>query len=84
MAQRLVSLLVQIVFSTNNRMALITPELEGQLYQYMSGTLRKMHWPCPKDWGHRKPPSPAGLFEDELRELLAKYRVAHGERYIWR
>ena len=24
------------------------------------------------------------LFEDELRELLAKYRAAYDERYIWR
>ena len=51
MAQTLVSLLVHIVFSTKNRANLITPEIEPDLYKYISGTLRKMESPCMKIGG---------------------------------
>ena len=150
MAQTLVSLLVHIVFSTKNRANLITPDIEPDLYKYISGTLRKMESPCLKIGGtanhlhllisqsknialaflleelkkssskwikqqdasfrvfkwqdgygaftigqsnvatlkryielqkthHRR-----RSFEDELRDLLKKYRVEYDERYIWR
>ncbi|MDX6497884.1 MAG: hypothetical protein QOG23_1144 [Blastocatellia bacterium] len=71
MAQTLVSLLVHLVFSTKNRANLITPDIEPDLYKYISGTLRKMESPWLK-------------IEDELRGLLKKYRVDFDERYIWR
>lgn len=51
MAQTLVSLLVHIVFSTKNRANLITPNIEPDLYKYVSGTLRKMESPCLKIGG---------------------------------
>jgi REP element-mobilizing transposase RayT len=51
MAQTLVSLLVHIVFSTKNRANLITPQIEPDLYKYVSGTLRKMESPCLKIGG---------------------------------
>jgi REP element-mobilizing transposase RayT len=51
MAQTLVSLLVHIVFSTKNRANLITPEIETDLYKYISGTLRNMESPCLKIGG---------------------------------
>jgi putative transposase len=46
MAQTLVSLLVHIVFSTKNRVDLITPDIESRLHEYMAGTLRNMNSPC--------------------------------------
>ena len=51
MAQTLVSLLVHIVVSTKNHANLITPEIEPDLYKYISGTLRKMESPCMKIGG---------------------------------
>jgi len=39
MAQTFVSLLVHVVFSTKNRADLITPEIEPELFAYMSGIL---------------------------------------------
>ncbi len=150
MAQTLVSLLVHLVFSTKNRANLITPDIETDLYKYISGTLRKMESPCLKIGGTanhlhllisqsknialaflleelKKSSSKwikhqdttfrsfkwqdgygaftigqskvAALkryielqkshhrhrsFEDELRGMLQKYRVAFDERYIWR
>jgi REP element-mobilizing transposase RayT len=51
MAQTLVSLLVHVVFSTKNRANLITPEIEPDLYKYISGTLRNMESPCLKIGG---------------------------------
>ena len=51
MAQTLVSLLVHVVFSTKNRANLIAPDIEPDLYKYMSGTLRKMESPCLKIGG---------------------------------
>jgi REP-associated tyrosine transposase len=51
MAQTLVSLLVHLVFSTKNRANLITPDIEPDLYKYISGTLRKMESPCLKTGG---------------------------------
>jgi REP element-mobilizing transposase RayT len=51
MAQTLVSLLVHLVFSTKNRANLITPDIEPDLYKYISGTLRKMESPCLKIGG---------------------------------
>ncbi len=40
MAQTLVSLLVHVVFSTKNRMNLIKPEIEPDLYAYLGGIAR--------------------------------------------
>lgn len=40
MAQTLVSLLVHVIFSTKNRVDLITPEIEPELFAYMGGILR--------------------------------------------
>jgi putative transposase len=51
MAQTLVSLLVHVVFSTKNRADLITPDIEPDLYKYMSGTLGGMESPCLKIGG---------------------------------
>ena len=39
MAQTLVSLYVHIIFSTKNRMNLITPEIEPDLFSYIGGIL---------------------------------------------
>ncbi len=41
MAQTLVSLLVHVVFSTKNRVHLITREIEPDLYAYIGGIARK-------------------------------------------
>jgi len=46
LAQTLVSLLVHVVFSTKNRADLIGPDIESDLYKYISGTLRKLESPC--------------------------------------
>ena len=46
MAQTLVSLLVHIVFSTKNRANLITPEIEPELFPYMTGILKNHESPC--------------------------------------
>ena len=40
MAQTLVSLLIHVIFSTKNRVDLITPEIEPELLAYMGGILR--------------------------------------------
>lgn len=40
MAQTLVSILVHMIFSTKNREALITPEIEPELFAYMGGILK--------------------------------------------
>ena len=40
MAQTLVSLLVHVIFSTKNREALITPQIEPELFAYMGGILK--------------------------------------------
>ena len=46
MSQTLVSLLVHVVFSTKNRVEIIRPETEEELYPYMSGILRNNGSPC--------------------------------------
>ena len=46
MGQSLVSLLVHVVFSTKNRVKLIRPETEQELYPYMCGILRNHGSPC--------------------------------------
>jgi len=40
MAQTLVSLMVHVVFSTKNREAFITPEIEPELFAYVGGILK--------------------------------------------
>ena len=50
MAQTLVSLLVHVIFSTKNREALITPEIEPELFAYVGGIL-KNHGSCLLDAG---------------------------------
>ena len=40
MAQTLVSIIVHVIFSTKNREALITPEIEPELFAYMGGILK--------------------------------------------
>src|SRR5882724_11029361 len=40
MSQTLTSLLVHIIFSTKNRVALITPEVEPDLFAYIGGILK--------------------------------------------
>ena len=40
MAQTLVSLLTHVVFSTKSREALITPEIEPELYAYIGGIMK--------------------------------------------
>jgi putative transposase len=46
MAQTLVSLLVHLVFSTKNRADLITPEIESDLYAYLSGIMKNHDSRC--------------------------------------
>ncbi len=41
MSQTLISLLVHVVFSTKNRVNLITPEIEPDLFAYIGGIARK-------------------------------------------
>lgn len=41
MPQSLVSLLVHVVFSTKHREALIAPEIEADLFAFMTGVLKK-------------------------------------------
>jgi putative transposase len=50
MAQTLVSLLVHVIFSTKNRVNVITPEIEPALFAYMGGILRN-HGPRLLDAG---------------------------------
>ena len=40
MAQTLVSLMVHVIFSTKNREAFITPEIEPELFAYVGGILK--------------------------------------------
>ena len=40
MAQTLVSLMVHVIFSTRNREAFITPEIEPELFAYVGGILK--------------------------------------------
>ena len=40
MAQTLVSLMVHVIFSTNNREPFITPEIEPELFAYVGGILK--------------------------------------------
>ena len=40
MAQTLVSLMAHVIFSTKNREALITPEIEPELFAYLGGILK--------------------------------------------
>src|SRR5207247_9791865 len=40
MSQTLTSLLVHLIFSTKNRVPIITPEVEPELFAYMSGILK--------------------------------------------
>jgi putative transposase len=46
MAQTLVSLLVHLVFSTKNRADVITPEVEPDLFAYLSGTINQLDSRC--------------------------------------
>jgi REP element-mobilizing transposase RayT len=46
MAQTLVSLLVHLVFSTKHRADLITPEIEPELFAYLSAILNKHESRC--------------------------------------
>ncbi len=43
MPQSLVKTLLHLVFSTKNRAALITPEIEPDLFKYMSGIIENNH-----------------------------------------
>ena len=46
MSQTLVSLLVHVVFSTKNRVDLITPDIEADLFAYLSGVLNHHESRC--------------------------------------
>ena len=46
MSQTLVSLLVHLVFSTKNRADFITPDIEPDLFAYLSGTLNRHESRC--------------------------------------
>ena len=46
MSQTLVSLLVHVVFSTKNRADLITPDVEPDLFAYLSGILNHQESRC--------------------------------------
>ena len=46
MSQTLVSLLIHLVFSTKNRADLLTPEIEPDLFAYVSATLRNYESRC--------------------------------------
>jgi REP element-mobilizing transposase RayT len=46
MAQTLTCLRVHVVFSTKNRLPLITPEVEPELYAYLGGTMKNLDSPC--------------------------------------
>jgi hypothetical protein len=73
MAQTLVSLLVHIVFSTRNRANLIAPEIEADLYKYISGTLRNLGSPCLKIRRDGESRTLAGFSVQEYRVgLLAR------------
>lgn len=74
MSKTLVSLLVHVVFSTENRQAMITPEIEPELYAYMGGTANI----AVQKERHQKL-----SFEQELLLLLKKYRVDFDEHYLW-
>ena len=43
MPQSLVKMLLHLVFSTKNRARLITPEIEPDLFRYMSGIIENNH-----------------------------------------
>lgn len=46
MAQTLVSLLVHLVFSTKNRVSFITPDIEPDLFAYLSATVNRHESRC--------------------------------------
>ena len=46
MPQTLSFNLVHVVFSTKNRLALITDDIEGELHAYLAGTVRKINCEC--------------------------------------
>jgi REP element-mobilizing transposase RayT len=46
MAQTLVCLRVHVVFSTKDRLPMITPEVEPELYAYMAGTAKNLDSRC--------------------------------------
>jgi putative transposase len=46
MAQTLVSLLVHVVFSTKERRAMITPDVEPELHAYLGGTAKNLGSRC--------------------------------------
>jgi REP element-mobilizing transposase RayT len=46
MAQTLVCLRVHVVFSTKDRLPMITPEVEPELYAYLGGTMRNLDSHC--------------------------------------
>ena len=45
MAQSLAKIYLHIIFSTKNRLKLIGPDVETELYQYMGGILRNLDCP---------------------------------------
>jgi REP element-mobilizing transposase RayT len=46
MAQTLVCLRVHVVFSTKDRRAMITPEIEPELFAYLGGVMRNLESHC--------------------------------------
>ena len=46
MAQTLTRILIHLIFSTKNRVDLITPEIEPELYPYMGGIARNLESPA--------------------------------------
>lgn len=149
MPQSLSSVLIHLVFSTKNRQAFITPEIETELHPYIATIFRELGSPsltinsvpdhvhilfslsrtiCIADlveevkkrsskWIKTKGPSFRGFqwqrgygafsigesnvealrryianqkdrhrrqsYQDEFRGLLAKYKLAYDERYVW-
>ena len=62
MAQTLVSLMVHVIFSTKNREAFITPEIEPELFAYVGGILKN----------HESPLLDAGGTADHIHLLVSQ------------
>lgn len=51
MAQSLSNILIHIVFSTKNRVNIINPEIEKELYPYLANICRSLECPAPEIGG---------------------------------
>jgi REP element-mobilizing transposase RayT len=85
MAQSLSNVILHLVFSTKNRQAWIDVEIEAELHKYFAGICRDIKCPSHKIGGADDHIHIACSlsFQDEYRQILAKYEIEYDERYVW-